>query len=192
MVLKNPSSATVNFSPLRKNQILYFWRKSRQRVLTDGITKREIRQWDILEEKYGKSGLHSSESLTRMRSVLPPPLCMRAEFGRIVDIRSRFSIIAIYDLTGMPVEKPAGLKWKEFWMYCVVRQLTELDGICTYPDIAHAMWPPETDMLPSSDIIKVYTTVINKKIAPQHIEAIKGRGLRLVFPAPAAEIRAAA
>lgn len=173
------------FSPGRKMNELRYWRKRKQTGLTHGITDHEMRQWDALERVHGLRGLFtsskSSESVTFLRDA-PKPVIQIQPYRGTGDspLGCMARIKGVLDPLGFVITEPSCLTGTEQWVYHVVKYLTIFCTLCTHPDMAHLFWPATLKKLPDSKIIDVMVSRINKKIFPERIQNIPGRGYKFI------------
>lgn len=172
----SPIQSRRFFTAQQKAEILYYWRKSRHRVITDGITEREVWQWAALEHLYGIEGLKFQEGV--------PLQCLRAAPAPIFPLVTTFTpsgaVMEVRDVLGFPITEPQGIIPRMRLFYLAVKVLTDSTGICTIPDLAHILWPASMQVLPSKRILDTLTCVFNAKSGGDRIRTVVGRGYRFL------------
>jgi hypothetical protein len=166
------------YSILRKQDAIHYWKLSGGRVYYNNVREHEMLQWDALMKAHGPDGLRLGygTSMEHLRAAPPPNLHIRGEFHRGSSGRAA-RVKSVIDALGQPIETPLALTQQERLLYHVVRELTLTQGICTYADLAHALWPPDF-ALPDFKIIIVLACHVNKKLAPERLNNVFGRGYR--------------
>jgi hypothetical protein len=181
MVVVPVPEGRKGYSHLIKQEILNYWRASKGTVYYDEVRPHEMAQWNALEQRHGLRGLrlgHGSD-MEHLRTAPPPTLKVRGEFK--IGGKGRIRVIAVLDAYGQSIDTPLPLTPQERLLYHVVRELTILHGICTYADLAHALWPPNF-ALPDYKISAVVACKINSKLKRQSIVNVRGRGFRWINP----------